>query len=215
MLRKTSALIRSLKIERLRDLGFEDKVTYEQAAMLNEMPSTDDITKSGDIELQKMMKITSRRMGDLITNMEHNQTQTEESIKNYLHELLGLNKQLRRIRGQLKVAVAKKLDLEEKIEEEKGKLAGIENHPDYTDVQRKEFRNRIKELNDDLKVRQEHIDLLKGDLSNQTTSIKEMIAKVLNKDTSLGEKIRTLFIEQGNFDCFHSHSYWNGYWCTH
>ena len=95
------------------------------------------------------------------------------------------------------MAVSKKLDLKEKIVEEKGKLAEIENHPDYTDVQRKEIRNRIAKLNDELKARQENIDLLKGDLTNQITSIKETIAKVLNKDTLLAEKIRTLFREQG------------------
>ena len=43
----------------------------------------------------------------------------------------------------------------------------------------------------------ESIDLLKGRLKNQITSFKETIAKVLDKDTSLGEKIRTLFREQG------------------
>ena len=32
---------------------------------------------------------------------------------------------------------------------------------------------------------------------NQITSFKETIAKVLDKDTSLAEKIRTLFREQG------------------
>ena len=52
-------------------------------------------------------------------------------------------------------------------------------------------------LNDELKVRQESIDLLKGRLKNQITSSKETIARVLDKDTSLGEKIRTLFREQG------------------
>ena len=52
-------------------------------------------------------------------------------------------------------------------------------------------------LNDELKVRQESINLLKGRLRNQITSFKETIAKVLDKDTSLGEKIRTLFREQG------------------
>ena len=46
-------------------------------------------------------------------------------------------------------------------------------------------------------LRQESIDLLKGTLKNQITSFKETIAKVLDKDTSLGEKIRTLFREQG------------------
>ena len=46
-------------------------------------------------------------------------------------------------------------------------------------------------------TRQESIDLLKGRLKNQITSFHETIAKVLDKDTSLGEKIRTLFREQG------------------
>ena len=56
---------------------------------------------------------------------------------------------------------------------------------------------QIDDLNDELKVRQESIDLLKGRLKNQITSFKETIAKVLDKDTSLAEKIRTLFREQG------------------
>ena len=46
-------------------------------------------------------------------------------------------------------------------------------------------------------TRQESIDLLKGRLKSQITSFKETIAKVLDKDTSLGEKIRTLFREEG------------------
>ena len=54
---------------------------------------------------------------------------------------------------------------------------------------------QIDKLNDELK---ESIDLLKGRLKSQITSfIKEMITKVLDKDTSLAEKIRTLFRVQG------------------
>ena len=56
---------------------------------------------------------------------------------------------------------------------------------------------RIDALNDELATRQESINLPKGRLKNQITSFKETIAKVLDKDTSLGEKIRTLFREQG------------------
>ena len=48
-----------------------------------------------------------------------------------------------------------------------------------------------------MKVRQESIDLLKGRLKNQITSFCETIAKVLDSNTSLGEKIQTLFREQG------------------
>ena len=56
---------------------------------------------------------------------------------------------------------------------------------------------QIDALNDELATRQESIDLPKGRLKNQITSFKETIAKVLDKDTSLGEKIRILFREQG------------------
>ena len=41
------------------------------------------------------------------------------------------------------------------------------------------------------------INLLKGRLMNQLMSFKETITKVLDKDTSLAEKIRMLFREQG------------------
>ena len=61
---------------------------------------------------------------------------------------------------------------------------------------REDITKQIDTLNDELATRQESIDLLKGRLKSQITSFKETIAKVLDKDTSLGEKIRTLFSEQ-------------------
>ena len=54
---------------------------------------------------------------------------------------------------------------------------------------KEDITKRIDDLNEDLKVRQESIDLLKGRLKNQITSFKETISKVLDKDTSLAEKI--------------------------
>ena len=57
---------------------------------------------------------------------------------------------------------------------------------------REDITKRIDGLNDELATRQESIDLLKGRLKNQIMSFKETIAKVLDKDTSLGEKVRTL-----------------------
>ena len=62
---------------------------------------------------------------------------------------------------------------------------------------KEDITKRTDDLNEDLKVRQEPIDFLKGRLKNQITSVCKTIAKVLDKDTSLAEKIRTLFREQG------------------
>ena len=70
-------------------------------------------------------------------------------------------------------------------------------YPEYDDGIREDIRTRIERLNDDLKVRHKSIDLLNGRLTNQMTGIKDTIAKVLDKDTSLAEKIWMLFREQG------------------
>ena len=73
----------------------------------------------------------------------------------------------------------------------------IRDNPEHNDGIREDIRHRIAKLNDDLSVRQESVNILKGRLTNQIASFKEMIAKVLDKDTSLAEKIWTLFREQG------------------
>ena len=115
-----------------------------------------------------------------------------------MRELLGLDKQLRSIRGSLKVEVAKKVELEEDIAKEHRKLEEFRKYPRvYNDAMNEDITKRIDALNDELATRQESIDLLKGKLKNQIMSFKETIAKVLDKDTSLGEKIQTLFREQG------------------
>ena len=86
--------------------------------------------------------------------------------------------------------MAKKVQLEERINKENHKLEEFREHPGvYDDDQCEEVENRIKRLSKDLKVRQESIDLLKGRLKNHITSFKEMIAKVLDGNTSLAEKI--------------------------
>ena len=48
-----------------------------------------------------------------------------------------------------------------------------------------------------MKTRQLSVNLLKGRLTNQITSFKETITKVLDKDVSLAEKTKMLFWEQG------------------
>ena len=97
----------------------------------------------------------------------------------------------------LKVEVAKKVQLEERIKKEHQKLEEFREYSGvYDDVMREDITKRIDDLNEDLKVRQESIDILQGRLKNQITSFKEMIAKVLDSNTSLAEKIQTLFREQ-------------------
>ena len=112
--------------------------------------------------------------------------------------MVGLDKQLRTIRGSLKVEVAEKVQLEECIAKEHRKLEEFREYPRvYDDTMKEDITKQIDDLNEDLKGRQESIDLLEGRLKNQITRFHKTIAKVLDKDTSLAEKIQTLFREQG------------------
>ena len=94
----------------LRNLGFDiprGKVTAWQAVMLNkaaeELTSASDITKANDIELQEI----AEKASDIISQIKDVQTDTDDLFKHPLQELLGLDAQLRSIRGSLKVEVAK------------------------------------------------------------------------------------------------------------
>ena len=200
-LKSVGMLVDLLAKNRLRNLGFNiprGKVTARQAVILNkaaeELPSESDITRADDIELQE---IAEKALG-IISQIKDIHTDMDELFEHPLQELLGLDKQLRTIRGSLKVEVAKKVELEERITKERRKLREFREYPRvYNDAMKEDITKRIDDLNEDLKVRQESIDLLKGRLKNQATSFKETISKVLDKDTSLAEKIRILFREQG------------------
>ena len=110
---------------RLHRLGFNipvSRITAHQAVMLNkaaeELPSESDITKADDIELQEI----AEKASSIISQIKDIQTDTEDLFEHPLHELLGLDKQLRSIRGSLKVEVAKMVELEEHITKECQKL---------------------------------------------------------------------------------------------
>ena len=158
-----------------------------------ELPSESDITGVDDIELQEIVEKAS----GIISQIKDVQTDTDELFEHPLRELLGLDKQLKSIRGSIKVEVAKKVELEEHIAKKHRKLEEFREYPRvYDDAMKKDITKRINALNDELEIRQESINLLKGRLKNQITSFHKTIAKVLDKDTSLAEKIRNLFREQ-------------------
>ena len=99
----------------LRSLGFDvpvGKLTAWQALILNktqeELPSESDITGADDIELQEIAEKAAKSMEDLILHFNDQQSQIDDLLEYPLREILGLDKQLRSIRGSLKVEVAKR-----------------------------------------------------------------------------------------------------------
>jgi hypothetical protein len=62
---------------------------------------------------------------------------------------------------------------------------------------RKIQEEKIRELRGQRELYEGILSTLQGNLKNQFTQIRELIYKVLNDDTTLGERIRTIFREQG------------------
>ena len=72
------------------------------------------------------------------------------------------------------------------------------NDETYLDEQREEVRARLQRFQDEQKAISDQIRILKGRYCNQIYQIRESIMKFLDKETgTLGERIRTLFKEQG------------------
>ena len=210
---KSLSGISKLGVNRLRLMGFTN-ITYEDIRpdqprfknareearklneKLNERSKTLESLSTTDPEAIELMEMTSKDIDGLEQETSFIEP-TERDKLLPLREIQGLDKQIRTIKGSLKVAIAKRVDLEDRIKHEENKLNEIED-PIYSDDQRKMVEDRIKKLRDELNERNEEINILKGEASKQINQIKESITKFLDKETgTLGERIRTLFKEQG------------------
>ena len=73
----------------------------------------------------------------------------------------------------------------------------VENDPTYSGEQRQLYRKSLDDLNIEKEARLEILLQNPKNLQTQVARIKQTLEKVLDKDTSLAERIRTLFREQG------------------
>ena len=105
---------------------------------------------------------------------------------------------MRTISSSLRSAIAKSIAKQVDIDKENRKLEEMANYETYSDKQREEVRARLQRFQDEQKAINDQICILKGRYSNQIYQIRESIMKFLDKETgTLGERIRTLFKEQG------------------
>ena len=102
------------------------------------------------------------------------------------------------MRGELLNNTSKLTETNRRIQRDTKKLEEIENDPTDTNEQGKLSWERLDDLNTKKEERLEILSKNRIDLQNQLARIKkETIAKVLDQDTSLAKRIRTLFREQG------------------
>ena len=172
------------------------------AKKLNELPTTSEGNQDS-IMLQDIITKNEIATDNSIKLIETSLTETgaEASTQTSgitLRELEGLDKELRTISGSLRSAIAKSIAKQVDTDRENRKLEEMANDETYLDEQREEVRARLQRFQDEQKAISDQIRILKGRYSNQIYQIRESIMKFLDKETgTLGERIRTLFKEQG------------------
>ena len=164
--------IRRLGVAKLRSMGFtnitdEDvqphRAKYIKARKkvkilnedLDERSKAIESLSTTDAEAIEMIEITSKDIDTTVKGVEQDTSFIEPSEIDKLlplRELEGLDKQLRTIKGSLKVAIAKRIDLEGRINHEERKLNEIQD-PKYSDDQRDMIEGKINKLRGELTER--------------------------------------------------------------
>ena len=189
------------RVERYIDEMYDNTKQFA-ASELNELPTTSE-NNQDNIMLQDIITKNEIATDNSIKLIETSLTETgaEASTQTSgltLRELEGLDKELRMISGSLRSAIAKSIAKQVDIDKENRKLEEMANDETYSDEQREEVRARLQRFQDAQKAISDQIRILKGRYSNQIYQIRESIMKFLDKETgTLGERIRTLFKEQG------------------
>ena len=143
-----------------RNLTYEDINPYDQRSKrvreevmklnenLDERSKAIESSSTTDAEAIEWIQVTSKDIDETVKDAEQDTSFIEPSERDKLlplRELEGLDKQLRTIKGSLKVAIAKRIDLEARIKHEERKLNEIQD-PKYSDDQRDMIEGRINKL---------------------------------------------------------------------
>ena len=110
-----------------------------------------------------------------------------------LCEIRGLDKALQTIRGELTNNLAKLTELDKHIALERQKLdtEGIDEFSRHC------IADRLEDLQVERLARLEAAAASKQALHSQINRMRETISRILHEDTTLAERVRTLFREQG------------------
>ena len=157
-----------------------EEIPMQDFSTQTDVQKTVDATNQVETSLQTLMELP---------DIKNAQTQTEGLT---LRELQGLDKALQRTRGELTNNLSKLTELDTDITRQKQKLQEAEDETSKRDI-----RSRIQNLEDKRAARLEAASANKEELRGQINRIKETINKVLKEDTTLRERLKTLFKEQG------------------
>ena len=140
-------------------------------------------------------EVDSLELKDLSSTIAeiHDTIGDSKSLPMPMRELLGLDKVLQRIQGELVNGTSKLTVLDEKIKRNKTKLeeAGL------TDQQKQRIKKRLDQLKEDYATRLESLSQIREKLNSQFSRIRQTIDKIADGDRTLAERLKIVWREQG------------------
>ena len=169
--------------------GAKPKIPPEQRQTLNEI-STQVAAATGSPDLPEQIEMQAvQRVEDGINKFLEEGTQTELALGPEgslpFRELAGLDRSLRNMRTAVNHLIGEREANKARMRELK---AGASTE---------ETRREIETLEEKVKLLDGEIREYDGKFRSQFERIKQTIDKMLNEDMTLGERVRTLFREQG------------------
>ena len=158
-----------------------EEIPMQDFSTQTDVQKTVDAIYTVETSLQTLMELPD--------DVKNARTQTEGLT---LRELKGLNEALQSIRGELTNNLAKLIDLDKDTAKENRKLREAEK-----EISRRDIRACLKNLEDERAARLLVASANKEALRSQINRIKETIDKVLKEDTTLRERLKTLFRMEG------------------
>ena len=183
------------------ELGFSDYIRPQKisAATRLALQEADDTLTAANAKLESAppqdmtaaVSSAKKATSSIVKTLETTLSDAPEQLP--LREIRGLDKALQTIRGELVNNLAKLTELDNHITREQNKL----DEPDIGEFERRRIAERIRDLKDERVSRLEAASASREALRSQISRIRETINRLINEDTTLAERIRTLFREQG------------------
>ena len=177
--------------------GGHAKPTERQISALQRVDKSATAALQGveNIELVDLPQRVSGVSGAVATLAQQEASFTIDDSQLPMREILGLNEALKRTRGALVDNLAKLSQLDADITQAEQELGGEEaaNDPE----KKRRIQERLNQQRDERASRLEVSAVNREALRSQISRIRETVERVLNKDTTLAERLRTLFREQG------------------
>lgn len=188
---------------KLPERTMEGRAEFQR--MLNEGP----IRELNDIEIPLQEISTQQEVQELLETASNSETHVKEIETSFMttynemetqtdmtkREMDGVISAMTSVKEEIANELAKLNETNKELAKENTKLEQAKE--DNDEFQIKRITSRIRDLEYERSSRLEVININKEKLRSQVNRIKETIRKILKEDKTLGERIRTLFREQG------------------